>query len=106
MLDLLTVPRSIYSKPYTPDTYRKPSAGMYLFAQESDEKTDNIPYGPQFRAFIESNGLGEVTSHVAKNPLHYNRTGILYVWIINQDACSKWWAAQQKKAKANDAGTS
>jgi len=96
MLELLTWPKDYYSKPTDKPKFRKPDCGMYLFAQGSDVKTETAPYGPRFKQFIEDNQLGEVTAHVAQNPLHNGRTGILYVWIINQAAIAKWWQAQQK----------
>lgn len=110
MAELLTTPHNHYSyystvaKPAGPPTFRKPMNGFYLFAQGSEDNTKNDPYAPDFKAFIEREGLGEVHAHTAKNPQHSGKTGILYVWTINHDACATWWKknVQAKHKKSAD----
>lgn len=93
MASVLTIPPNPYPQPKTPvpPAYHKPSCGMYLFAQDSDSDVKTNPYGPNFKAYIEKEGLGTVTEIAANNPLHGCRVGILYVWKINQEACANWW---------------
>lgn len=93
MAQVLSLPKD----PWTPQKtgvapgYKAPTCGMYLFAQGSEDNTKTKPYAPAFKAYIESEGLGTVTEHPAKNPLHGWKLGILYVWTVNHEACAAWW---------------
>jgi hypothetical protein len=72
--------------------YRTPSHGMYLFAQGSDDPVAERPYAPSFKTYIEEQGLGTVHEMPpVPNRMHGNQPGILFIWIINHEACAKWW---------------
>lgn len=94
MKDLLTQPVCAYPAPKVPPrpVYRGPTGGMFLFAQSSEHKTKDRPYGPNFKYLIENAGLGKVIEiEPVSNPLHNNKKGILYVWIMDHIACANWW---------------
>lgn len=74
--------------------YRKPESGMYLFARDSDSE---LTYARGLADLINSLELGVASEHIAKNPRHNNRNGILYVWIINTEACEKWWKENKER---------
>ena len=95
MEETLTVRRDYYyGKPKDVPLYNAPQGGMYLFAQGSEDSVKSKPYGPQFKKYIEDNGLGKVYEiDPVPNPQHNNRVGILFVWIINHEACRVWWHA-------------
>ena len=77
-------------------TYKKPTGGMMLFAQGSEDPAGEKPYGPNFKAAIEKHGLGSVTEiGPVPNPMHAGKIGILYVWIVDHAACQAWWKARQ-----------
>jgi hypothetical protein len=103
MAGVLTIPvSSYYTKPVKPG-YRIPQSGMYLFAQGSEDPVKTNPYAPNFRAYIEQEGLGSVTEISANNPLHNGKVGILYVWVINREACEAWWKKHVGNKKDVDA---
>jgi hypothetical protein len=99
-----------YEVPGKTPTYRDPNCGLYLFAQGSEHSAKTKPYAPDFKKFIEENGLGTVSEHPAANPRHNNKIGILFVWVIDHAACKKWFqknvldpynkAQEKKKQKA------
>lgn len=77
--------------------FLKPTCGMYLFAQGSDDSVKTRPYAHRFKTLIEKFKLGEVIEiQPVANPLHNNRKGILFVWIIDHKACAAWWRKEMK----------
>jgi hypothetical protein len=88
--------------------YRPPTQGMFLFAQGSEDPVKTDPYAPKFKQYIETHGLGTVFEHPpVPNPQHANKPGILFVWIVNRDACHQWYLEhvaepwQEKQGKSN-----
>ena len=78
--------------------YADPQGGMLLFAQGSEHKVTTRPYAHNLKKLIEQEGLGEVIElPPVKNPLHQNKPGILFVWILNHTALRKWYAEEKKR---------
>lgn len=92
LADIFTMPTPpMAAGPNKPPAFRKPYGGIYLFAQDSDCITADNPYAPNLMKCIEEEKLGAVTEIVAKNPAHFGKTGVLYVWVLDQAACKAWW---------------
>jgi hypothetical protein len=78
--------------PEKPPTYNPPQCGMYLFAQGSEDSVDTNPYAPLFKQVIEQEKLGTVIElPPVPNPMHNNKAGILFVWLIDHAECKAWW---------------
>lgn len=95
MAEVLTARTDYYGYQKPKDAkpeYKTPAGGMFLFAQGSEDSVRTKPYAPQFKKFIEESSLGIVHElPPVKNPLHNNKVGILFVWIIDHEACRVWW---------------
>lgn len=79
--------------------FHPPSGGMWLFAQGSDDNYEKTPYARQFADYILANGLGRIVeTGPVPNPAHGNRSGYLFIWIVNQAALHNWWRANVLEA--------
>lgn len=75
-----------------PLIYKTISSGMLMFAHGSEDKQDENPYAANFKKYLEEQQLGQVIQlPPVPNPLHMNKVGIVYVWIVNHAACYAWW---------------
>lgn len=81
-----------------PPYYRPPAGGMFLFAHGSDDDREKLPYARQFAEYIIEHKLGKLMeTGPVPNPLHYNRAGVLYIWIVDHQACKLWWKEKVHK---------
>lgn len=76
-----------------PPKYTQYNCGILLFALGSDHL--KMRYAHNLSDYIQKHNLGRVFEMPeAPNPLHSNRSGILFVWLPDWDALKAWWESQ------------
>lgn len=98
LVDFFTNPPDRYNQNQNAaPTLRVLSAGIYYFAQGSEDPVETKPYGPILRRLIAHHKLGSViATPPVPNILHGNKPGIMYVWILNRENYKKWWERYTK----------
>lgn len=101
LLELLTQPKPYtgYGSPVpvTPykSLFRPITSGMMLFAQGSEHSAKTNPYARTFKSLLEELKLGTVIElPPVPNPLHRDKPGILFVWVVDHKATLNWWTEQ------------
>lgn len=91
--------KNSWSGTYVPVAYRSSYAGMWLFAQESNDETLRTnPYGPAFADLIEKLRLGQVIRLPGvPNVQHHNMKGYVFAWIRDTKASNAWWIENVQK---------
>lgn len=79
----------------------RPNEISSFFLFTAAVKPSYKPYGRDFKAFIETNKLGEVFEsplrpNRAWHPEHYNQ---VYVWMPDHTALKAWWAVNDPSVK-------
>lgn len=81
-----------------PPTYTQYNCGILLFALGSEHR--KMKYAHNLADYIREHELGKVFEMPeAPNPLHNNKTGILFVWIPEWAALREWWEGMPMEDK-------